>query len=128
MLLSSKGQMKASSLPKSKMKRTKTKVYFKWVIEEITKDRASFDGFANGKGIIATRENFLKFLEMKQGREALVGVKNKEDVPEWPPISPPRQSLYPWPFLVAVCFSFSFSYHAFCILIFPLKQVKPRFH
>ena len=128
MLLSSKGQMKASSLPKSKIKRTETKVYVKWVIEEITKDQASFYGFANRKGIIATREKFLKFLEMKQGREVLAGVKNKKDVPEWPPISPPRQSLYPWPFLVVVCFSFSFSYCAFCILIFPLKRVKPWFH
>ena len=83
-LLSSKGQMKASSLPKSKMKRTETKVYVKWVIEEITKDRASFDGFAKGKGIIATREKFLKFLETKQGMEALAGVKNgnENDVPE----------------------------------------------
>ena len=85
-LLSSKGQMKASSLPKSKMKRTETKVYVNWVIEEIKKDRASFDGFANGKGIIATREKFLKFLETKQGREALAGVKNgvknEKDVPE----------------------------------------------
>ena len=81
-LLSTKGQMKASSLPKSKMKRTETKVYVNWVIEEIIKDRASFNGFANGKGIIATREKFLKFLETKQGREALAGVKNEKDVPE----------------------------------------------
>ena len=75
-LLASKGEMNASSLPKSKMKRTETKVYVKWVIEEIKKDRASFNGFAKGKGIIATREKFLKFLETKQGMEALDGVKN----------------------------------------------------
>ena len=79
MLLSSKGQMKASNLPRSKMKRAETKVYVNWVIKEITKDRESFKGFAKGKGIIATREKFLKFLETKQGMEALTGVKNGKE-------------------------------------------------
>jgi tRNA ligase len=80
-LLSTKGQMEASSLPKSKMRRNETKVYVEWVVEEITKNRASFHGFAKGKGIIATRE---KFLETKQGMEALAGVKNEKekDTPE----------------------------------------------
>ena len=83
-LLASKDEMKASNLPKSKMKRTETKVYVKWVIEEIKKDRASFDGFAKGKGIIAIREKFLKFLETKQGMDVLEGVKNgnEPDIPE----------------------------------------------
>ena len=78
-LLASKGELKASSLPRSKMKRTETKVYVKWVIEEIKRDRASFDGFAQGKGIIATREKFLKFLETKQGVEELAGVKSGDE-------------------------------------------------
>lgn len=78
-LLASKGEMNASSLPKSKMKRYETKVYVKWVIEEIKKDRASFDGFAKGKGIIATRERFLKYLETKQGTDALAGAKNRNE-------------------------------------------------
>ena len=77
MLLSSKGPMKPSNLPKSKMKRAETKVYVKWVIEEIIKDRASFTGFASGKGIIATREKFLKFLKTPQGIEALEGKDEK---------------------------------------------------
>ena len=80
LLLASKGQMKASSLPKSKMKRTETKVYVEWVIEEIRKDRASFDGFAKGKRIIATREKFLKFLETEQGIEALADAKKGKDI------------------------------------------------
>ena len=77
-LLSSKDQMKPSNLPKSYMKRAETKVYVKWVIEEIKKDRASFNEFANGKGIIATREKFLKFLKTKEGMEELAsaGVRN----------------------------------------------------
>ena len=78
-LLASKGDMAASNLPRSKMKRIETKVYVKWVIEEIQKDRASFAGFAKGKGIIATREKFLKFLESKEGLEALAAVKNGND-------------------------------------------------
>jgi tRNA ligase len=76
LLLASKGEMNASSLPKSKMKRKETKAYVKWVIEEIKKDRASFNGFTKGKGIIATREKFLKFLETKQGMEALAGAND----------------------------------------------------
>ena len=80
-LLASKGEMNASMLPKSKMKRSETKVYVKWVIEEIKKDRASFDGFAKGKGIIATREKFLKYLETKQGKDALAKSGNETATP-----------------------------------------------
>lgn len=71
MLLSSKGEMTPSSLPKSKMKRPETEAYVRWVIEEIRKDRASFNEFGRGKGIIATREKFLKFLKTQQGMEQL---------------------------------------------------------
>jgi tRNA ligase len=73
--------MKSSSLPKSKMKRVETKVYVKWVIDEITKDRASFSEFAKGKGIITTREKFLKFLETPQGKEALARGNEKDETP-----------------------------------------------
>jgi tRNA ligase len=69
-LLSSKGPMNSSNLPKSKMKRPETKVYVKWVIDEITKDRASFSECTKGKGIIATRDRFLKFLRTEEAKEA----------------------------------------------------------
>jgi tRNA ligase len=75
-LLSDKGKMDASSLPKSKMRRNETKLYVKWVIEEIKKDRESFSGFAKGKGFIATREKFLKYLETEQGEEELKRVRH----------------------------------------------------
>ena len=69
-LLSTKGPMTPAALPKSKMERTETKLYVKWVIKEIRKDRASFNGYAKGKGIIATREKFLRLLKEK-GADAL---------------------------------------------------------
>ena len=80
-LLSSKGPLKPSSLPKSKMKRAETRVYVKWVIDEITKDRASFSKYGQGKGIIATREKFLEFLKTPQGAEALAGGNEKDETP-----------------------------------------------
>ena len=44
------------------------------------------------------------------------------------PINSTRQSLYPWPFLVAVrfsfSFSFSFSFRTFCVLIFSFNAGK----
>ena len=46
--MSSNGQMNPSNLLKSKMKRTETKVYVKWVVG----DRASLNEFDKGKGII----------------------------------------------------------------------------
>ena len=62
------GQMNPSNLLKSKMKKIETKFYVRWIIEETNKDRASFNEFSKGEGIIATRE---KFLKTKQGIEEL---------------------------------------------------------
>lgn len=45
------------------MKRPETKLYAKWVTEEIKRNRAAFDGYNQGKGIIGTRERFLKWME-----------------------------------------------------------------
>ena len=76
LLLNNRNQLKTSNLPVSKMKRAETKVYAKWVIEQITEDRASFKAFNAGKGVIATREKFLEFLKTEQGIEELAAVKN----------------------------------------------------
>lgn len=62
-LLSTKGPLTPSILPKGKMKRKETKVYVNWVIGEIKKNRKQFDGYTKGHGIIATRERFLKWYE-----------------------------------------------------------------
>ena len=76
-LLSTKGPLNEARLPKAKMKRPETKLYVKWVKAEIGRDRGQFEGFTKGKGIIATRERFLKWMETKEGKEAVVD----EDVP-----------------------------------------------
>jgi tRNA ligase len=65
-LLSSKGPLSTSILPKGKMKRKETKVYVKWVVGEIIRNRKAFDGFTKGHGIIATRERFLKWYKEQQ--------------------------------------------------------------
>ena len=74
-LLSSKDGMSPSKLPKSKMKRPETKLYVKWVIREIEKDREPFKEYTKGKGIIATREKFLEWLEAEEGEGELQKVR-----------------------------------------------------
>lgn len=71
-LLNSKGPMTAASLPKSKMKRAETKLYVRWVIDEIKRDPKPFENFGKGKGIIATREKFLRWLETDQGKKEVI--------------------------------------------------------
>jgi tRNA ligase len=77
-LLSSKGAMKASNLPKSKMKRAETKVYVKWVIEEIRKHPEEFAEYTKGKGIVRTREKFLAWLA-EEGKAELKAVEEQTD-------------------------------------------------
>ncbi|OSD02575.1 hypothetical protein PYCCODRAFT_1389718 [Trametes coccinea BRFM310] len=77
-VLLSKGPNPAH-VPKSKMRRAETKVYVKWVCDEIKRDRAQFKDYAKGKGIIATRERFLRWLESGQGKQAQKGA---EETPE----------------------------------------------
>jgi tRNA ligase len=55
-----------ANLPKSKMTRPETKVYVKWVRNEIKRHPALFDGYAKGHGVIATRERFLRWLETEE--------------------------------------------------------------
>ncbi|KAH9025091.1 RNA ligase-domain-containing protein [Lactarius pseudohatsudake] len=52
-----------ANLPKSKMARSETKAYVKWVKEEIKKHPELFKGYTKGHGIIATHERFLRWLE-----------------------------------------------------------------
>ena len=112
------------------MKRTETKVYVKWVIEEIKKDRASFDGFAQGKGIIATREKFLKFLETAQGEEELADVKNGyetgvENGNETDSSTDKFTKTIIVPMAIPGCgVFFIFSFHTFRVLIFFFKTGK----
>ncbi|KAI0646684.1 RNA ligase-domain-containing protein [Trametes meyenii] len=67
--LLSKGPSLAN-VHKSKLRRPETKVYVKWICDEIKRDKGQFSGFTKGRGIIATRERFLRWLESGQGQEA----------------------------------------------------------
>ena len=60
-----------SHVPKAKLRRPETRTYVNWVIEEIKRDRKPFADYTKGKGIIATRERFLKWLESEEGRKAI---------------------------------------------------------
>ena len=70
-LLSTKGPLSSARLPKSKLKRPETLVYVKWVKKEIERDRAQFESFNKGKGILVTRERFLKWMETGEAQEAV---------------------------------------------------------
>ena len=68
MLLSTKDKsgiaaMKASSLPKSKMRRKETVEYVEWVIGDIKRHPELFAEFGKGKGVIAARQRFFKWKE-----------------------------------------------------------------
>lgn len=68
LLLSAKGSLDDAKLPQSKMKRKETQVYLQWVKNEIQTNRDAFHGYMQGKGIIVTRERFLKWLGTEQGK------------------------------------------------------------
>ena len=70
-LLSTKGSLDDVKLAKSKMKRKETQVYVKWVKNEIETNRPAFQGYLHGKGIIATRDRFLRWLGTEQGKTDL---------------------------------------------------------
>jgi len=54
------------------MKRPETLLYVKWLKGEIGRDRSQFENFNKGKGIIATRERFLKWRETGEGQKVVV--------------------------------------------------------
>ncbi|KAI0674682.1 RNA ligase-domain-containing protein [Trametes maxima] len=68
-----------ANVHKNKLRRPETKVYVRWVCEEIKRDKDQFSGFTKGRGIIATRERFLRWLESEQGQKAQGAA---EQVPE----------------------------------------------
>ena len=83
-MLSTKGSLNDVKLPKSKMKHKETQVYLKWVKNEIKTNRSAFQGYAQGKGIIAIRERFLRWLGTEQGTTDLSGlVESDQSVKEF---------------------------------------------
>ncbi|KAI1785087.1 RNA ligase-domain-containing protein [Ganoderma leucocontextum] len=61
----------ASNVQKGRLRRPETRLYVEWVCAEIKRDRSQFESFTKGKGIIATRERFLKWMESGAGKDAL---------------------------------------------------------
>ncbi|GLB39397.1 putative tRNA ligase [Lyophyllum shimeji] len=71
----------AASLPKQKMRRPETRVYVRWVIDEIKRDRQQFEEYTKGKGIIASRERFLEYLQTDEGKGELARARKAgEDI------------------------------------------------
>lgn len=71
MILTAKRKGYSPSVPKSKLRRPESHVYRNWVEHEIDRNPKEFEEFNNGKGIIKARERFLKWLETKEGQDAL---------------------------------------------------------
>jgi tRNA ligase len=69
-----------SNVSRAKLKRPETQLYVKWVIDEIKRDRSPFAEFTKGKGIIATRERFLKWLDSKDGKLELTETSEEDEV------------------------------------------------
>lgn len=78
-LLSAKGPLQDVRIPKSRMRRPETQLYRKWVEGEIRRDKDQFDGFNKGKGIIATRERFLQWMQTEKGQQ--VRAAGQEEAP-----------------------------------------------
>ena len=80
-LLATKGSLSNAKLSSMRMKRPETKLYVKWVKEQIQKDRKQFDDYAKGKGIIRTRERFLQWMETQNSGASEKSQPNSPDVP-----------------------------------------------
>lgn len=77
-LLNAKVPLSQVPLHKNKMRRLETKLYVEWVRKEITRDRKPFEEYTKGKGIIATRERFLQYMETKEGQAAVANLSADE--------------------------------------------------
>jgi tRNA ligase len=68
------------------MKRSETKVYVNWVIEEFKKNPDAYKDYTEGKGIIATRENFLAEMQSDLGERGLAAAEKGDEVPPTPDV------------------------------------------
>lgn len=59
-----------AGIPRSKLQRPESRLYRHWVEAEIDKNPDEFKDFAEGKGIIATRDRFLAWLASGEGQTA----------------------------------------------------------
>ncbi|EAU83033.1 RNA ligase [Coprinopsis cinerea okayama7 len=79
--------MKASALPKGKMRREETRRFVEWVIKDIQRNPGEYEGYMRNKGIIRSRERYLRWVEEGGvGEIQTVGGLGKEeggDGKEW---------------------------------------------
>lgn len=98
------------NVPKSKLRRPETRAYANWVVEEIKRDKSQFDTYTKNRGIIATRERFLRWFESEQGKEKfqreekLAAEKNQGDNTKFGktiivPVAIPGVGMYAYMFL-----------------------------
>ncbi|THH10619.1 hypothetical protein EW145_g1197 [Phellinidium pouzarii] len=73
-LLSAKGDIREAKVSRAKLRRPESELYFLWVRDEIARDRNQFKEYTNGKGIIAVRERFLKWMEARNKADDLANV------------------------------------------------------
>lgn len=55
--------LSSKPVTKSKLRRPENVKYCKWVEEEIERDKMQFKDFGKGRGVIATRERFLEWMQ-----------------------------------------------------------------
>jgi tRNA ligase len=70
-----------AKLPQNKMKRSETRTYVEWVRREIQDHPELFEGYAKGRGIIATRDRFLEWLETEEGKAGKKKAETEEVKP-----------------------------------------------
>ncbi|KDQ11520.1 hypothetical protein BOTBODRAFT_57305 [Botryobasidium botryosum FD-172 SS1] len=88
MILTQRNKGQEINIPKSKLQRKETILYRQWVEAEIEKRPRDFEGFAKGRGIIATRKRFLSWMENEEAVAALeklspTQVAKKREVKDW---------------------------------------------
>ncbi|KAG6335866.1 hypothetical protein ID866_3231 [Astraeus odoratus] len=82
-LLSANGPLNDVNIPRSKLKRKETQLYVKWVTEEIRRNRAAFSEFNKGRGIIATRERFLQWMQCAEEKKDFQIIKSTPNPKEF---------------------------------------------
>jgi tRNA ligase len=76
-LLSAKqrGNIKNAKISKGKLRRKETVIYKQWVENEILRNPKAFDSYSKNRGIIAVRDQFIRWLESPEGSRAKESVQ-----------------------------------------------------
>jgi tRNA ligase len=72
-----KGNIADARLSKAKLRRKETVVYKQWVEKEIKRNPKAFETYSKNRGIIAVRDDFLKWLETPEGVKAGLNIASE---------------------------------------------------